>query len=175
MKSPPVTPLPLLPGDCLLYAPPPWSWTPWKVGGWLVGKAIAIKTWNAVTHCEAYSGQGTSVASRDGIGVGTYPLRLKGLVTILRPTEPFDLTKAHAWFATVDGQGYDWTGLLRFVMWGGRSTRDDQPSKQFCSEFLTRWYRRGGLPLFGSADADMIAPAQMLMNDILTPLWSAGP
>src|SRR5688500_1194148 len=94
-------------GDCLLYAPNSfWSY------------AIAVKTWNKVSHCEGYAGKGESVASRDGIGVGRYELRTKGLVYVLRPPAAFDVDRAMRWFATVNGQKYDWLGLSRFILWG---------------------------------------------------------
>ena len=97
----------LAPGDCLLYKPSSvWSY------------AIAIKTWNKVSHCEAYIGDGYSVASRDGLGVARYPLRLDGLVKVLTPNKAFSVGAAMAWFATVNGQGDDWIGLSRFLLWG---------------------------------------------------------
>lgn len=137
-------------GDCLLYKPNSfWSY------------AIAIKTWNRVSHCEAYIGAGESVAARDGVGVGRYPLRTAGLVTVVRPPTTFDLDEAMGWFATVNGQKYDWLGLTRFVLWG--STPFNDLTKQFCSEFLTRWYRMGSCdPFNNKRDADSIAPAQFL-------------
>lgn len=142
----------LRPGDCLLYAPSSfWSYV------------IALKTWNRVSHCEGFLGAGKSVASRDGLGVNVYDTRLVGLAVVLRPTQPFDLGKAQAWFQTVKGQQYDWKGLLRFVTWGqlgGIDTRD----KMFCSEFLTRFYRAGGFDPFHGNDADAVAPATFLYS-----------
>lgn len=141
----------LQPGDCLLYAPQNfWSY------------AIAIKTWNKVAHCEAYIGDGYSVASRDGIGVGKYPLRTKGLMRILSPRGPFNFSDAMAWFETVNGQKYDWLGLARFIAWGEIPAGHD--NKQFCSEFLTRWYRAGGMDPFNKNDADSVAPATFLYS-----------
>lgn len=140
----------LLPGDCLLYAPNSfWSY------------AIAIKTWNKVSHVETYIGDGFSVASRDGIGVGRYPLRTDTLSYVMRPRS-FDLARALAWFATVDGQRYDWIGLSRFVLWGATPTTGKN-DRMFCSEFTTRFYRAGGLDPFNDrCDADAVAPAQFL-------------
>lgn len=142
------------PGDCLLY----------RSGG-LVGWIIKIKTWHAVSHCEAYIGGGRSVASRgpqDGKGgVGTWDLRLDGLAHILRPIDRFDLARAAAWFKTVDGQKYDFLGLLCFTL----AVKQGDPGKMFCSEFLTRWYRAGGLePFQRDEDADKIAPCQFLLS-----------
>lgn len=142
------------PGDCLLYRPASW-----------IGWAIAIKTWHAVSHCEAYVGLGCSVAARgpqDGKGgVGAYGLRLDGLAHILRPRAPFDIDAAARWFHTVEGQRYDWWGLFRFFTVGGEQPHD----RMFCSEFLTRWYRNGNLePFQPDEDADGIAPFQFLTS-----------
>lgn len=138
----------LLPGDCLLYKPKGFF-------GWV----IAVKTYHMIGHCETYIGNGRSVASRDGVGVGEYPLRLDGLVLVLRPNiPPFNITKAIAWYEKkAKGQKYDWKGLLRFVSrkpYSGIVSEDES----FCSEFLTRFYRMGDLPVFYLLDADAIAP-----------------
>jgi hypothetical protein len=156
--SPWVQPRPLIPqlqpGDCLLYRPK-------GVFGWI----IAIKTWHAIAHCEGYVGYGRSVASRDGIGVGEYPLREAELLYVLRPTVPFDVDAAMAAFrARWQGQGYDYLGLLRFA-WRApvRDRRFD--NRQFCSEFLTRWCRAGGFDPFNGEDADAIVPFQFLLSN----------
>lgn len=143
-------------GDTLLYAPSSfWSYL------------IAIKTFNKVSHCECYVGQGQSVASRDGQGVNLYPLRENGLTFVLRPNQPFDLDEALAWFTTVKGQQYDWKGLLRFFTWGKVGGIDTQ-NKQFCSEMLCRLYRAGGLDPFNGCDADSVSPAQFLYSSCFT-------
>lgn len=139
----------LQPGDCLLYSPK-------GLFGWI----IAIKTWHAVGHCEVYIGNGRSIASRDGIGVGEYPLRSTELRYVMRPNVPFDLAAALAVFnATWRGQGYDYLGLLRFA-WRSpvRDRRFD--NRQFCSELETRFYRAGNLDPFPWEDADAVVPFQ---------------
>lgn len=137
------------PGDVLLYRPS-------GVFGWL----IALKTWHAIAHCEAYAGRGYAVASRDGVGVGRYPVRREGLVRILRPVPAVDMDAAMAWFATVDGQKYDWLGLIRFATWRAQHPRD----RMFCSAFLTRWLRAGHAePFQPDEDADSIAPFEFQM------------
>jgi hypothetical protein len=149
----------LEPGDCLLYAPKG-----------VYGKLIAFKTWHGVAHCECYMGNGYSVASRDGKGVGTYPVRLTELIYVLRPNEPFDRMKAYDWFIDhANGQKYDWWGLLRFVWTKKVSKAGDD--KMFCSEFLTRFYRQGGLQVFNNEDADAIAPFQFLLTEKLTQTY----
>lgn len=138
----------LRPGDCLLYTPTGFF-----------GYAISIKTWHRISHCELYVGRGWSAASRDGVGVNLYPLRMEQLAHILRPTQPFDVDQALTWFDTVRGQKYDWWGLLRFFTW-----TDEQPhDRMFCSECVTRIYRHGGFePFQPDEDADGIAPFQFL-------------
>lgn len=141
----------LKPGDCLLYSPKKSS-----IFGWL----ISIKTWHKVSHCETYIGEGCSVASRDGIGVNTYPIRLNELVAVYRPKPEykFNLGAALKWFLLeAKGQKYDWLGLLRFT-WGQPYVDGDGNNKQFCSEFLTRFYRAGGMDPFNGEDADAVPP-----------------
>lgn len=144
----------LQPGDNLLYRAK-------GVFGWV----ISIKTWSPIAHCECYIGQGRSVASRDGVGVGQYPLRTQDLAFILRPKLPIDLEAGLAWFKTVEGQKYDWFGLLRFA-WRSRFLPGDPNNKQFCSEFLTRFDRAMGIDPFNHADADARPPAEFLISNV---------
>lgn len=144
----------LKPGDALLYGPKGFF-------GWV----ISIKTWHAVAHCECYIGNGQSVASRDGLGVGQYPLRTEGLIHVLRPTAPFQLFRAMLWYVqSAKGQKYDWMGLLRFA-WRARVVPEAQDNKQFCSEFLARFYRAGGMDPFNGEDADAVAPSYFLLSN----------
>lgn len=148
----------LLPGDCLLYHP---------VAGSFFGWLISRKTWHGVSHCEMYTGKGKSFASRDGIGVGLYPLRTSELAYVLRPTQWLDWAAFWKWFATVDGEKYDWFGLLRFVYTTSGSTGNN--NKQFCSEAMARGYRALVAHVFNDAeDADAIAPAAFLTSPNLT-------
>lgn len=154
----------LRPGDCLLYGPKPGS-----IFGWLISR----KTWHGVSHCEMYTGKGKSFASRDGIGVGLYPLRTDELAYVLRPTDPLDWAAFWKWFYTVNGQKYDWLGLLRFVY--TKSGSSGKNEKMFCSEAMTRGYRALGARVFNDQeDADAIAPAQFLTSAnlviVATPL-----
>jgi hypothetical protein len=146
------------PDDCLLYAPKG-----------IFGRLVAYKTWHRISHCECYMGNGYSVASRDGKGVNTYNIRLTEVVYVLRPNEPFNRMKAYDWFIDkANGQKYDWWGLLRFVWTKKVSKAGDD--KMFCSEFLTRFYRAGGLQVFNHEDADAIAPFQFLHTEKLTQI-----
>lgn len=152
---------PLLPGDLLLYKPQ-------GLFGWI----IALKTWHSIAHCEMYLENGIAVASREGQGVNHYHFRSNELTYVLRPVVPFDLQRALVWYLKLAyGQKYDWLGLLRFA-WRAKVVPDSKDNKQFCSEFLTRLYRAGGLDPFNGADADSIAPFQFLLSDKFQTVWS---
>jgi hypothetical protein len=149
----------LLPGDHLLY------YTPHSFVDW----AIAVKTWSPAAHIEIFIGAGQSVASRNGIGVGQYPLRGEGLVAVLRPRSSFDAKEAAKWFATVDGQGYDWTALFGFYL----MVKSGSSSKQFCSEFSARWDDAAGIPSFHESwDRARIAPGDYLMSTAFDWIWT---
>lgn len=139
----------LLPGDCLLYRP-----------NGMFGWAIAVKTWHQISHVEVYDREGFSLASRDGLGVGRYPYRSANLAAVLRPNGFYLHKAAVAWFDEVEGQRYDYWGLLRFFTIG--SGKQD---RMFCSEFATRLYRNGGMePFQPTEDADLIAPFEFLTS-----------
>ncbi len=129
----------LMPGDILLYG-----------GRDLVSRLIQFRTWSDVSHIEIYVGEGRSVASRNGLGVGKYPLRIVGLRRVYRATigaltyPQFNFENCMAWFATVDGTPYGWADLLRFYL-------INVPTKGLiCSEFADLFFRNGGLPLFNT-------------------------
>lgn len=162
----PITPEAFQPGDVLLYRPR-------GLFGWL----IAVKTWSRWAHVEVYDGGGYSLASRDGIGVGRYPLRLDGLGEVYRLRVGCNWFAARAWFESVKGQPYDWWGLLAFASakWQGRDN-----GKMFCSEFaarLLRWAIGNGataeaLALDGrdpwnGYDADGLAPGELCKSALL--------
>jgi hypothetical protein len=149
----------LEPGDVLLYSPK-------GLFGWI----IRIKTWHKVAHCEVYIGGQESVASRDGIGVGRYPLRAAQLVTVCRMKPdairdraglilPFNMPKAMRWFASMKGTPYGWSDLIQFAGfnvdgWG-----------IVCSPFVARFLRNGGLDPFNGEDPLKIAPFQFALSN----------
>lgn len=148
----------LKPGDCLLYAPTGFY-------GWI----IQSKTWHRVGHVEIYVGNGRSTASRNGIGVGLYPWRNTELAYVLRPTrsDTLDWIGFWKWFRTVNGQGYDWLGLLRFAWF--KDVKIGGGDRMFCSPFAARAYRALNACVFGDAeDADAIAPFEFLLSPNLT-------
>lgn len=120
--------------------------------------AIRLKTWSYdATHTETYIGNGFSAASRNGLGVNTYPLRVNDLSHILRPAVKFDFDAALKWHKSCIGQKYDWKGLLVFTL----AVRDGSNNKMYCSEHTHRMAKKGKYFPFGiHADADRTAPMQ---------------
>lgn len=151
----------LQPGDVLLYQ-----------GRGFFSWAIRVKTFSPVSHVELAAGDGRAFASRDGEGVGTYPLRKDDLYAILRPTVPFT---EFEWDALVKvqahsiGQAYDWWGLFGFFHPG---TGVDGTSKAFCSEHIARLFKLAGRPLFGFAyPSDKVTPGMFLACPLLDTIW----
>lgn len=140
----------LKPGDVLLYKPK-------GVFGWF----IRVKTWHKVAHCEGYVGDGFSVASRDGIGVGKYPLRTSELIIVCRPKPEIVLnwTKAMAWFGLMKGTPYGWGDLLQFA---GLNV---DALGIVCSPFLARFVRKQDYDPFNGEDPLKIAPFQFALSN----------
>jgi hypothetical protein len=136
----------LRPGDLLLYRRKGfWCWV------------IKVKTWSEIIHVETYLGDGIAHAARECSGVGRFPIEFDGLVAVRRPITPFDLTKAQPYLNNVNGQGYDYFGLLRFFTYGKQNT-----TKQFCSEDATRLARHAGVePFTPETDADLVSPSML--------------
>jgi len=174
----------LQPGDVLLYRPLGFHWR--RIPGWVFGRLIALKTWHNISHCEVFAGSKerwhnlkgqvwggyASEASRDGLGVDRYPLRLTELAYVLRPIEPdFDWKKGEVWFESVKGQKYDWWGLVRFV----RTNMKPSFNRMFCSTFVIRRLRQSGNhPVADTVDADSIAPAGLIDSPTLRVVASDG-
>ena len=137
----------LKPGDILLYTP---------VG--IFGKLISIKTWHRISHVEVYDGHQQSVASRDGIGVGRYPIRFSQLGYILRPQVPLNLSAGRAYFASLDGTPYGWAALLDFI-----DPTDLIKGKGIvCSPFAAGFLRACGWSVFPADPVERVAPFQFL-------------
>lgn len=143
-----MTPDLIQPGDCLLYKP-----------SGFFGKLIALKTWHSIAHTEVYHGDGMSVASRDGVGVGLYAFRVSGLAYVLRPIPKLDLKAADVWFETVKGQPYGWIDLANFLGWG------TDGKGMVCSPFATDYYRAAGVDPFNCEPSIKIAPFEFLLSN----------
>jgi len=149
----------LRPGDILLYDKN-------TLFNWL----IKLKRGEKYAHVEIYAGGDQSLASRNGIGVGRYPLRLDGLAAIYRVTKPFEFEIGERWFEDeANGQGYDWIGLANFIWakWQGREN-----GKMFCSEFVARFFKKMGVPLFSDeTDSDAVSPGMIPYSQMVKPVW----
>jgi len=142
------------PGDVLLYS-----------GTGMFSRLIRLKTWSRYSHCEVFDGNGVTFASRDGVGVNFYPVRPDppALVLRLREGVPFELLAARAWARSVQGQGYDWIGLLSFT---SAKLQGRNNNKQFCSEALARYFRHG---ISGALDGVPRGDARSLESHGLDP------
>jgi hypothetical protein len=151
----------LQPGDILLYQ-----------GRSLMSWLIRIKTFSPISHVEMVAFEGFSYASRDGIGVGTFPFREDGLYAILRlavPLTDFELEALDRAQKAYDGLPYDWLGLFGFF---GPSHGIDGQSKAFCSEHIARLFKLAGRPLFGVAyPSDKVSPGMFLACPLLDVVW----
>lgn len=153
----------LEPGDVLLYARK-------GVFNWLIN----VKTWSRISHVEVVLSNPSTgvriVSSRNGKGVHVTGPEWRGLALVMRSTMWPRIDKAMEWYDEqgIEGQGYDWLGLLNFA-YARKVGRNN--GKMFCSEFATRFLRKAGLPLFGEEDADTIAPRDFLLPALLRPVW----
>lgn len=132
-------------GDIMLYRPK-------KFFGWL----IATKTWHKISHVEVYDGNFQSLASRDGQGVGRYPLRLSELAYVLRPSVPLDLAKGRAYFESMKGTPYGWCDLVDFLGFSLDTTGI------VCSPFAAGFLRAAGWHVFPTDPINKVAPFQFL-------------
>lgn len=152
MKTP-FDPSILQPGDAIIYA-----------GHNVFDLLISFRTAIWASHIEIYIGDGKSVASRNGIGTGIYRLRLNDLKYVLRPSQPFDVTKAMAWFRSIHPMPYGWWELLNcLVPW------EVNASGLFCSQFATLFYRAAAFfPFNQEFDPAKVTPRDFLEADPFT-------
>jgi hypothetical protein len=136
------------PGDVLLYR-----------GRGLFSFIIRLKTWSDVSHCETYMGSGRSAASRDGLGVDTYPFRWTGIHLNM----PAGRRAHYGWI----GQSYDWLGLLIFFL----AAKQGHLDKMFCSEHTARLANAFGYKPFGTMDCDRISPSMFLASPVYDIIW----
>jgi hypothetical protein len=146
----------LRPGDVLLYR-----------GRGLFGFLIRLKTWSNVSHCEMYFGAGRSAASRDGLGVSTFPFRWTGLKYVLRPRHAVNMPAGRRWHHGVSGQKYDWLGLFIFFL----AAKQGHLDKMFCSEHTARLANAMGYKPFGEMDCDRISPGMFLASPAYDIVW----
>lgn len=136
----------LSPGDIMLFRPQSFF-----------GSLIAIKTWHKISHVELYDGQQMSLASRDGLGVGKYPVRTSGLSYVLRPAPGLlDMSRVRTYFLSLEGTPYGWLDLLDFM-----GVPVDRRGI-VCSPFVAGCLRAGGWNVFPTDVANKVAPFQFL-------------
>lgn len=119
-------------------------------------------------HVEIYEGNGKSLASRNGLGVSRYDLRMDGLIAVLEcPT--LDMAKFTAWFETVNGEGYSWGGLLGF----GEGETTGQPNQMFCSQFIAEGCKRAGSPVINKDyPSGLVTPSDFLKSPAVIWKWA---
>lgn len=145
----PVAAAQLQPGDVLLYRP---------VG--IYGLVIWAKTWHPIAHVEVYVGDGRSVASRDGLGTGVYPLRLSELAVVCRPHVPIDVAGALARFEKKPHRPYGWLDLAQFI------GIDVNSGGIVCSPCADEFLRDAGLTnLLNGEPAAKVAPFEFEVDD----------
>lgn len=127
-----------------------------------------IRRTGALSHVEIYEGNGFSLASRDGLGVARYPLRLNELSAQLRPLDG-DMAAFTAWFETVKGEAYSWKGLLGFAE--GATT--GEAGQMFCSQFIAEGFKQIGKPLFNKLwPSGLVTPSDLLKVKELHWQWA---
>jgi cell wall-associated NlpC family hydrolase len=146
----------LRPGDVLLYKPTS-----------RFGQMIVFHTGGPCSHAELYVGEGLSLASRDGKGTGCYELRTADLGWVLRPTTPFSVEGARAWFNQTGHQPYGWYDLLAFCGYPVNG------AGVVCSPYVVYLLRAGGVPVFKTIPPERIAPNDLLLSELLTDISEA--
>lgn len=144
------------PGSILLYQ------TPDDLVDWIITRT------GPAAHCELYEGSGKSLASRNGIGVNRYDFRAEGLIGVLEPAK-VDMAAFSAWFETVKGEAYDWSGLEGFLL--GKVT--EGPNELFCSAFIEFGFERQGNPLFNKLwPHGLITPTDYFKSALCKWVWA---
>ena len=160
----------LKPGDAMLYygdALPNAQDARQHAG--FVDWAIGVKTGGLVAHIELYDVGGSSVASRNGIGVNRYATRLNGLIAVRRTKPAFDWLQGEGWFnSSARGEKYDFKGLLCFWL----AVRQGSQDRMFCSEFALRRYRASSFQPFNpDQDADRTSPFDFWKCGNMDTIW----
>lgn len=149
-------------GQILLYDSP-------SIVDWLITRT------GPAAHIEFYEGNGKSLASRNGLGVARYDLRMDGLIAVLELNTGLNslsgmVEQFSKWFETVDGENYDWFGLEGFLK--GETT--NEPNHLFCSAFVAQGLWRIGYPVFNKLwPCSLITPSDFLKTNSLKWEWAA--
>jgi hypothetical protein len=155
--------LDLRPGDILLYDRPG-----------IANAVIKLKRGEVYSHV-ALVGPSPQVMleATQGKKCDERPLRTDGLAAIYRPawSNAHLFKLGYLWFLReARGQRYDWWSLLNFTF--SNFMRDVDNKRMFCSEFVTRFFKKCGYPLFSNdADCDHISPGLLPYSPRVFPVW----
>lgn len=154
----------LKPGDHLLYGKH-------DLFGWIT----SVKTWSPAVHVEEYIGNGASVASRNGLGVGVYRYRSSQLIGVLEPKQTINLEKAMVWFndpwdkvslTGVKGRPYGFAQLLHFYNIRVKT------HGWICSQFIDYFDNAGDFfPFNGEFDGGAVDPGDYFESNGLNWKW----
>lgn len=143
----------------------------------LIDALIGFRTWSDVAHVEVYLGNGLSAASRNGIGVNVYPLRLLGLKYVRRPVETFNTEKAFTFARQMSGTPYGWLDLTEFYgglpKWAMRLLRKVfKKVGLICSQFGDLILRASDVQAFSEDyPAGKVSPRDFLVTAALKTIW----
>jgi hypothetical protein len=145
----------------------------------LIDRLICFRTWSDVAHVEVYLGNGLSSASRNGVGVNVYPLRLLGLRYIRRPLTDFNTPDAYQFARENAGLPYGWLDLAQFYgglpRWFERLLRwvFRIPRKgAICSQWADLQLRAGKVVAFSEDyPAGKVSPRDFLVTPTLETIW----
>jgi hypothetical protein len=138
--------------------------------------AIELKESDGKAHIEIYAGNSMSWASRNGIGVNTYPFRSSGLVAVRRPNGVFNKPAVDIWFEDgVRGMKYGWNDIFSSleISVGDNGTTD---IKQFpgvdCSHFAAALMEVAECPQFDTGySKSKITPAEFDLSLGSKRIW----
>lgn len=131
---------------------------------------IRFHTGYNISHVEVYLGNGESIASRDGKGVGIYPQRTSKLAYVLRSASPFSVEAARKWYREVGfNQPYGWADLLQFC---GYNVNGKGMVCSPCATYVLR-AATPPPPIFGARPAETIKPGDfLLVPERLRIVWA---
>lgn len=152
----------LRPADTLIYS---------GLGAFDLAIEFRTAAWAAHVEGIVYvSGPIITAASRNGVGVGRYDLRTKGLQAVLRPKVQFDLSPGIAWMNRLspEQKKYGWIELTNCLLpWRVNA------AGQFCSQFWTNFLRRCNFdPFSDTFDSAKVTPRDFLESNDFTVVWS---
>jgi hypothetical protein len=152
----------LRPGDILLYGPFAAESTLDKI----IDGSIEWKTASDVDHIEIASDvQGRSWASRNGIGVNSYPFRADGLKYVRRPLG-FEVKEAIRYFMSVDGTPYGFGDIEENI-----GIENKQPGMD-CSHFAAALLEAAFIGQFDkNFDKRKISPRDFLLSNQSNQIW----